>query len=146
MKDLYHDLAVVNLLEPTALAHTNQNSNILDTSGFEGAMIVAHVGALTGADGSNYTIPTLQESATVVGTDFTAVAAADMITDVITVDGATDDSCVYKWTYLGAKRYLRLRYVTTTAGSYPTGYVSVIGVLGRARHAPVTAPAAITAT
>jgi pectate lyase len=146
MKDLYNKLAVVNLLEPTALAHADQTSNILDTQGFDAAMIIAHVGALTGQDGSNYTVPTLQECDTTVGTSFTAVAAADMRTDVITVDGAADDSCCYKWTYLGTKRYIRILYDTTSAGTYPTGYVSAIGVLGDARHGPATAPAPVTAT
>ena len=146
MKDMYHDLPIVSLLVPTALAHTDQTSLILDTAGFEGARILAHVGTLTGQDTSNYTLATLQESATTVGTDFTDVAAADQITDSVAVKTTALDETVYRLAYKGSKRYIRVKFVTTTAGSYPTGYVSATGELGFARHAPATAPTAITAT
>lgn len=146
MKDILHDTAFVNLMAVTALAHTDQKTNLLDTAGFEGAAIVIKIETLTGQDASNYTVPTLQESDTTADTDFTAVAAADKITNSVTIDAASEDDAVYTLCYLGSKRYIRVLFDTTTAGSYPTGNISAVGVLRYARHGPATAPAPVTAT
>jgi hypothetical protein len=145
MKDIYHDTAVVNLMDVTALAHADQSSNLLDTQGFEGAMIIAMVEDLTGADASNYTVPTLEECDTTTGTSFTAVAAADMITEYAKIDAAGEDKVAWKACYLGSKRYIRVTFDTTSAGTYPTGNVKAIGILRAARHGPATAPAPLSA-
>ena len=150
MKNMYNEADLVQLLDSTALAHTDQTSDIIDVSTAEGVMILCQIGALASTDTSNFTLPTLQECATTATGSFTAVAAADMIRQDGTaavwdaVDGAADDSCTIWASYIGKKRYIRVFFDTTTAGTYPTGNVAVIAVV---THAAVSPPSyAITAT
>lgn len=145
MKDLYHNIGVVNLKDPTDLVHTDTASNLLDLQGFESAAIVVHVAALTGVDGSNYLTPVLQECDTTAAADFTAVAAADIQGGFSKIDSTSEDSVVQVAGYLGAKRYIRVNLDYTGTG-ITAGVVGVIGIVGGARNNPVTAPTADAAT
>jgi hypothetical protein len=73
-RDLVNKIAEVQLLAPADKVHTNWKSSILDTAGFEAAALVLHIGALTGADGSNLCTLSMQESNDTVDGNFTAVA------------------------------------------------------------------------
>ena len=150
MKNMYNEADVVQLLDSTALAHTDQTSDIIDVHGAEGIMILCQIGALTGVDSSNYVVPTLQESDSTATGTFTAVAAADMIRQDGTaavwekIDDGAEYSCTIWASYIGQKRYVRVLFDTTSAGTYPTGNVAVIAVL---THAAVSPPSfAVTAT
>lgn len=144
MTEFKNNIAVVNLYEPQDQAGTDTASNILDTAQFNGAAIAVQVGALTGVDGSNYLVPTMQESDTLTGTDFADVNAADLIGSFTKIDATSEDSVVQYCGYQGNKRYLRVNCNYTGSG-ITAGIVGVIGILGLAGNKPVTPPAALAA-
>lgn len=144
-RDLKNNIATVLLKEPVDAVATTVASSILDTARFEGVEIDAIIGELTGVDGSNHLTPVLQESDTVVGTDFEAVAAADMIGAFTKVDAAAEDSLIQRVGYIGKKRYVRVNFVYVGAG-ITAGIIGCVGILGRPETAPAVAPAALSAT
>lgn len=145
MRDTKSNNALVQLLEPTNLVHTNTTSDILDTANFNGAIVAVNVAALTGVDGSNYITLTLEESNTVVGTDFTTVAAGDLVGAFTVINSTAKDSVVQYVGYTGIKRYIRAK-ITYTGTGISAGVVGVTGILNEGKFEPVTAPAAISAT
>lgn len=145
MRDLKHNFLPVNLLKVQDLAYTDTASAWLDTQGFEGAGIEAIVGDLTGVDGSNSLLPTLQESDTTADADATTVAAGDVQGAFTLIDSASEDDVRQFVSYKGIKRYIRVLFNYTGTG-ISAGYVGATGWLAHARHAPGTAPAAVAAT
>lgn len=107
-RDLTDNICAVMLLEAQDLAHTDTASAILDTSKAAGAEIQVMIGALTGVTGSNYLTPVLQESDTIVGTDFTEVASSNIIGGFSKVDSTSEDSVIQRAGYIGTKRYIRV--------------------------------------
>ena len=144
-RDLKNNIASVLLKEPVDAVHATVASSILDTAGYEGIELDAIIGALTGVDGSNHVTPVLQESDTVVGTDFASVAASDMIGAFSKVDAATKDSVIQRVGYIGKKRYVRVNFVYVGTG-ITAGIIGCVGILGRPETAPAVAPAAVAAT
>lgn len=144
-KDLKNNIATVLLKEPADAVHTDVASNILDTASCYGIEVDAIIGALTGVDASNYVTPVLQESDTIVGTDFTAVDASDIIGGFSKVDSTAKDSVIQRAGYIGHKRYVRVNF-DYTGTAITAGIVGAVGVIGIAKDAPVVAPAPISAT
>lgn len=145
MKDLKAELAVVHLLDAQNTNDTDTVSSILDVRGFGGALIVVNVGALTGVDGSNYLTPVLQESDTVVGTDFTTVAASDIHGAFTKMDATDEDQVSQVVGYHGRKRYIRVNLDFTGTG-ITAAYEAVLGILGFPNSYPAVGPAPITAS
>ena len=144
-RDLKNNIATVLLKEPVDAVHTTVASSILDTAGFEGIEIDAIIGALTGVDASNHVTPVLQESATIVGTDFSPVATGSMIGAFSKVDSTAKDSVIQRVGYIGTKRYVRVNFVYVGTG-ITAGVIGCVGVLGLPEASPATAPAAVSAT
>lgn len=144
-RDLKNNIATVLLKEPVDAVHTTVASSILDTAGFEGIEIDAIIGALTGVDGSNHVTPVLQDSDTVVGTDFASVAADFMQGAFSKVDATTKDSVIQRVGYIGKKRYVRVNFVYAGT-AISAGIIGCVGILGRPETAPAVAPAALAAT
>lgn len=144
MKDIKSDTGIVHLLDPQDLVHTDTVSAILDTHGFNGAMILVSVGALTGADATNYLTPVLQECATTTGTEFTAVDVSDIIGGFSKIDAAAEDSTTQAACYIGTKRYIRVN-LDYTGIAISAGVVGVVGLVGRPEESPAVAPAAVAA-
>lgn len=145
MRDLYSNLGAVNLLDPQDTADTDTATAWLDTKNFEGALLIAHVGTITGVDASNYVTPVLQESDTTAAADATAVAAADMIGAFTKIDATSEDSVVQAVGYKGSKRYVRINF-DWTGTAVTAALVGAVGIVGLGRTNPVTAPAAVAAT
>ncbi len=74
MRDLAHNLGVVQALIPQVLAATDTSAAI-DLFGFDSAMVVINTGAIVSS--GNFTAK-LQESDTTTSGDFTDVAAATL--------------------------------------------------------------------
>lgn len=145
-KDLYHNIAVVHLMDPANIDdNDDETTKILDTAGFGSAVLSVSVGALTGATTSHSLLPTLQESATTVGTDFKDVASTDIIGAFTLMDSTSEDQVTQVVGYKGSKRYLRVK-MDFTGTDITAAYVSCVGILGDPETAPATGPAAITAT
>ncbi len=145
MKDLKSRLGIVHLLDPQDTADTDTASLILDTKGFNGAMLGVIVGAITGVAAGAYLTPVLQHSDTVAATDFAAVDAADIHGAFTKIDATSEDQVLQTVGYIGSKRYLRVN-LDYTGTDITAALVGVFGILGRPDVLPAVAPAAITAT
>lgn len=145
MKDLKSITGAVLLKDIADGAHADVASSWLDVSGYNGAILMALVGPLTGVDGSNYLTLALQESNTTADGDATTVAAADVQGAFTVIDSASEDSVVQCVGYKGSKRYVRIKFDYTGTG-ISAGYIAAVGVVGHPISAPVTAPAAVAAT
>lgn len=144
MKDLKPNIAVVHLLDPQDTADTDTVSNILDTAGFDGAVLSVNVGAITGIAADAYLTPVLQHSDTTTGTDFADVDASDINGAFTKMDAAAEDQTTQSVGYRGAKRYLRVN-LDYTGTDITAALVGVVGVLGYPDRFPATGPAPITA-
>lgn len=120
MRDLSHNLGVVQALVPQVLAATDTSAAI-DLNGFNSAMLVINTGAI--ASSGNFTAK-LQESDTTTSGDFTDVAAADLIG---TLPAVLLASSVAKQSYIGNKRYLRLVTTKNSGTSIAAGAVIIKG-------------------
>lgn len=143
--EIYHRVGITHLLDPADIAHTTTASAILDTKNMGAAAIAVIVGALTGVDATNYLTPVLQESDTTTGTDFAAVAAADIIGGFSKIDSAAKDQVTQMVGYKGSKRYIRVNLAFTGTG-ITACLVGVVGLVGYAAIEPVVAPTAVAAT
>lgn len=144
MRDLYHNIAVVQLLSPTDITTNDTYSSIVDLQDFEACDIIVNLGVCTGATVNTYVTPILQESDSLNEADFGAVSSSDYIGGLTKVDDLAEDNTVQHVGYIGSKRYLRvLMDVTSTMTNVP---VSITAILSGARHNPPTAPSALVTT
>jgi hypothetical protein len=147
MKDLKNNLGSVLLQTPADIGAVDAYSNLLDLQGFESAQITVLVGLVTGGDGTNKLDFVIQESDTTATGTFTAVASTDLMGS-FTQNAGTDN---YRESvgYVGAKRYIRVKFDFTTPGggaAISAAIVGVLGLLGNPRVYPVVSPAAVAAT
>lgn len=146
-KDLYHNVGVVHLLDAQDITTSDTKSAILDLAGFEGALVLVNVGAITTPGSTSYLTPVLQESDTTADGDFDTVDPADILGGFSKIDSASLDQVTQMVGYVGNKRYIRvLLDITNTGGGISHALVSVDGIVGFPIHAPVVAPSAVTAT
>lgn len=147
MRDLYNDIAFVQLLAPVDIATTDTASAWLDTQGFQSAVLEASIGIITTPDANSYITPIAQESDTTVDGDATEVAAADLSGAFTKMDAANEDEVIQRVGYRGNKRYIRVKYdITDADGGISAALVAVTGILSHGGTRPVTAPAAVAAT
>lgn len=130
MKDLYNNLqAKATLAVATRTNGTATGTAIdraLNTSMFNSVMFVIHTGTMT--DGS--VAVTVEES-----DDNTSWATATALQGAAPTIGTSDDDKLYEIGYLGGKRYVRLKAVTSGATS--GGTFGATAILGDPRVAPV---------
>ncbi len=140
MKDLVSDLLPVTNIDPIVANNTAEGTGgAIDLQGFEGALMIAHLGAsLDTLSGSVYVTVSFQESDTTTAGDFANIAAGNLkggANDVV-VDAAAEDEIVITRGYLGTKRYVRI--LITFTGTHTNGFpLNAIIVKGKPRHAPV---------
>ena len=112
------------LLAPVVVAADTQ-SNYVDLQGWDAATVYVAVGDLGAVSASFFQTPILQEANVTPGTiaSYSAVAAADYYAGdsggFIAIDGAGDESSVYKLAYLGTERYLNVLLDETGTTSGP---------------------------
>lgn len=133
MKDLYNNLQVRATLTVATRTNGTVNGTTVDRT-YNGAMFhsvlcVVHTGTMT--DGS--VAVTVEES-----DDNSAWATATAIQGAAPTIASTDDDKVYEIGYLGGKRYVRVKAVTTGATS--GGVFGSTVLLGDPRVAPVVRP------
>lgn len=144
MRDLYHNIAVLQLLQPKDITTNDTYSKIVDLQDFEQCDIIVNLGVCTGATSNTYVTPILQESDTLTEADFSEVDSDDYLGGLSKVDDTAESNTIQRVGYIGSKRYLRvLLDVTSTMSNVP---VSVTAILAGARHNPPTAPTALTTT
>jgi len=144
MRDLYHNIAVVQLMAPVDITTNDTYSSIVDLQDFEQCDIIVNLGVCTGATGNTYVTPILQDSDSLTEADFAAVGATYYLGGLTKVDDVAEDNTVQRVGYVGSKRYLRvLMDVTSTMSNVP---VSITAILAGARHNPPTAPTVLATT
>lgn len=144
VKDLRNHLTLCHMIDPQDIGSTDTVSNILDLQNADSNVIMAIVGAITGISGSNYLTPTLQESTTTVGTDFSDVGSSDIIGSFTKIDASDEDQTTQIVQYTGSERYVRINFECT--GSASATLIAAVGLLGNIRHSPTATVTAITAT
>lgn len=118
MRDLANNIGVTQALAPQVLAATDTSAAI-DLFGFDSAAVVINTGAIVSS--GNFTAK-LQESDTTTSGDFTDVAAANLVG---TLPAALAAASVYKQSYVGNKRYIRLVTTKNSGTSIAAGAVVV---------------------
>lgn len=125
LKDLLNNVDAQESLRPAAHGGTSVDGQTVDLRGCDSNVIVATVGAASGADsGTVFAVLESDEAAT----GFT-VAAAD---DVLGLPVAIEANGFYQFSYVGAKRYVRVRVVTGGATTVTASAMVVKGYLHRA--------------
>ena len=139
MKDLVHNLLPIKTIDPIVGNNTTEGTGVgVDLQGFEGALMVAHLGAsLDTLSGSIYVTVAFQAS-DALGSGYANIAAAELLgglNDVV-VDAAAEDEIVIARSYVGVQRYVRV--LITFTGTHTNGFpISAVVIKGHPRHAPV---------
>lgn len=140
MANLNNLIEVVELNNTADLAHATVKSNHVDLAGYSGCILVACIGTMTGADGSNHVTPVVQESDTTKDSDFTTATDVVASPTFSKVDSGDEDNVTQTSVYIGSKRYVRIQWTVVSAGSYPTGPVIGLAILSKAMREPPAAP------
>ena len=131
IRDLYNNVSPATSLSARAVAAAVNGAGV-DMQGFDSADILIDLGTFAG------TTPTatiqIQESDD--NTNFTAVAAADLIGGALPASiDTTNDETLYERGYIGSKRYIRVA-VTAVGGTGPSLPMSAVVVRGHAKSKP----------
>lgn len=125
MRDFHNPISVVNALNGATIAtNTNTDGPTVDLQGFDSCELIARSSAWT--DGA-YALQVLESDAS--GSGFAAAPAASVLGGSPSIGAA---NTVAKIGYIGTKRYVRLRIVSTatTSGAHLSGTAA----LARQRH------------
>lgn len=125
MRDIVHNLSVVQSIAPADVAATTTGTSI-DLKGFDSVAFVATAGVRTASGGFTLTLEESDDNAT-----FTAVAAEQYQAPV---SGNLAANSTAKVGYRGFMRYVR---PVLTKGSGTSIFVSVVAILGGAVSKPV---------
>lgn len=136
MRDIYHNISVVQVLNPV-VATTAKTSETIDLRGFGAANIVFAIGTCGDTlSGSLYwTLKLTHSDDDVSYGDVDADALSSGSASVV-VNSSSLDKKAYGFGYIGNKRYLRA--VATPTGSHSTGTpIGIIALRGNAGYEPV---------
>lgn len=136
MKDLYHNVAVSQVLDPATVTST-QTSAAIDLRGYDSLSVAFALGQSGDTlSGSVYWTLKLQDSDD--DASYSDVAASGVLNTAatITVDDAAEDSAVYTIGYTGGKRYVKA--VATATGTHSNGTpMAIVALRGTPSLAPV---------
>ena len=142
MRDMHDNLSPVTSLDPL-LRTADANGSSADLRGYEGAMVVAHVGAEGDTlSGSLYIEFEVEESDD--DSAWTDVANADLLGFVAgtntgtfaKIDAAAEAPAIYRASYIGNKRYIRI--VENVTGTHTNGTsTGALIIRGLPHYAPV---------
>jgi hypothetical protein len=139
VKDLVHDLLPIKTITPIMGNNTSEGTGVgVDLAGFEGALLVAHVG-ISGdtLSGSVYMTVGFQAS-DASGSGYADIAAADLLGGVnnVLIDDPAEDDVVIARGYKGNQQYVRV--LITFTGTHTNGTpIEALVIKGFPRHAPV---------
>jgi len=125
MRDFHNRISAVNAFSAATIAtNTNTDGVTVDLQGFDSCEIIARTGAWT--DGS-YALQVLESDAS--GSGFAAAPASSVLGPSAAIGAA---NTVARIGYVGTKRYVRLRIVST--GTTSGASLSAVAALDRQRH------------
>ena len=140
MQDLYNNLLPRRAISPAAAITNNtaQVSQIIDMQGFARCLFVILLGDLADAD-ATFTV-LVEDGDNSALTDAAAVVDAELNpTEAITGFDFADDNDARRIEYKGSKRYVRL--TITPVNNTGNAFIAAVALMGKPRHAPVTAQA-----
>ncbi|NCC61905.1 MAG: hypothetical protein EOM12_13420 [Verrucomicrobiae bacterium] len=131
MKDLYNNIKVESVLDPIAVTATATYTDI-DLQGYNSACLLIATGLDAETLGASHKfVFTLKDSDD--GTTYAVVETKDMLNltvasgVILTIDHADEDNTLYKFGYVGGKRYLELVCTVTGTVNMPISIVAVKG-------------------
>lgn len=133
-RDIIHNVTIRNVVVPIdpGTGNTPLVSSIIDTQGYDSLGLVVQIGVIADAD-VTFTF-LLEDGNNSALSDNTTVAAAFINGTLPTGVQFDSDSTVYKFGYVGNKRYVRLTITpAANTGSWP---ISAIAILGRPHLLP----------
>jgi len=139
MKDLHSNIAVTSILHSVVVAATG-NSGDIDLAGFDSCefIIDAGVDAGTGLSASHnlvFSLTHADDDGTGSAGDYAAVGTADVLGTVPTIDSTDEDDTIYRFGYVGGKRFVKLTWTETGTVSMP---MSISLVKGNPLDAPTS--------
>lgn len=145
MKDLHSNIKPVSILHAVVVSATG-NSGDIDLQGFNSAefLVDAGVDAGTGLGASHnlvFTLTHADDNGSGAAGSYGNVAAADVLGVtaasgvVLTIDSTDEDNTLYRFGYVGGKRFVKLTWTETGVVSMP---MSISLVKGHAADGPTT--------
>lgn len=117
MKDLHSNIKPIGAFDPKDISAT-QTAVEIDLAGFDSAEILWYLGieagTLSGSLGWTLTVTHADDDGTGVAGSYSNVAAADVLGVTpssgicITIDDPAEDSKLYRFGYVGGKRFIKL--------------------------------------
>lgn len=146
MKDLHSNIKPVSILHAVVVAGTS-NSGDIDLAGFDSAEFLIDIGvdAGTGLGASHnlvFTLTHADDNGSGAAGSYGNIAAADVLgvtpasNVVLTVDHTDEDNTLYRFGYIGGKRFVKLTWTETGTVSCP---ISIVLVKGHPLDAPTSA-------
>lgn len=146
MKDLHSNIKPVSVLHAIVVDATG-NSGDIDLAGFNSAefIIDAGVDAGTGLSASHNLVFTLQhadDNGSGAADTYGDIAAGDVLgvtpasNVVLTIDSTDEDNTLYRFGYVGGKRFVKLTWTETGIVSMP---MSIMVIKGSPLDAPTSA-------
>lgn len=143
MRDMYNNTELVYVINETVTSGGGAvNVSDIDCRGFDEIMIEVSVGANGGdtLNGTNYFTVDVEhgdDGTTYADVDETDILGATPASSVIlTIDAAAEDEAVYRFGYIGNKRYLDI--TVTPNGTLTNGNPFTVTLIkGRPHNAPV---------
>jgi len=135
LKDVYYDARSTVTLKPQSIASSNANGTGVDLLGYEGCLMICHVGASGGTLGTANLV-TIGFVASNDNSTFAAIADTDLIggNNTVDIDNNTEGNSTHQRTYKGLARYVAINIVPTNAVTLP-----ICAEIVRAKpiHAPI---------
>lgn len=137
--EMTNNVTIKRVISPVSVADTTaQVGQVIDHQMYKDAMYVIATGSIADADA---TFTVLLEESDQSGSNFTAVADADLIgTEALAGFQFDDDNECRKLGYKGIKRYTRL--TITPVNNASAALLSAVCVLGKPAFAPTENPPA----
>lgn len=127
MKDIRNNVKTVESLRPAAHGGASVDGEPVDLQGCDSNVVVASVGAAAGADAA--TVFAVLES-DVSGSGFTVAGASDVAGLPVSIEANE----AYQFSYVGSKRFIKVRVVTGAATTVTASAVVVKAYLHQAPH------------
>ncbi len=124
LEDMYNVKQALSPVSADATAHEVVGATI-DLSGYNSAMIVLVMGGI--ATGGGVTYKLYEDDASNMATESECTVANHGILESPTAITDKDDNKAYKISYVGNKRYIRLKITTTGSVAIAYGAVAILG-------------------
>jgi hypothetical protein len=131
-RDLHNNISIVESIDPVAVGTTGtgQTGAVVDRRGFDSVEAVLSYGAIT-ATAATFTVTILEGDATgsmtsVADADLLGTESAAGLAAATRTDGSTEN-VVKRIGYIGSKRYVQAKIVSTATAGTPVAASFILG-------------------